>query len=160
MLEGQELANQTARYIHYKCKPCNNKRKWGTHEGHWGRWLGLSIPQKLFLVSDGNWSLFPQTYAKYLSLGDQGILKGRSARKNVLSLEAASSHILFAWNKDAGRMKKDQSLSHENLNQRKKRWQQERIYLLLYVYKQHAEKYRIVRYCFNLLRFCKRQKKS
>ena len=107
----------------------------------------MSIPLKLFLVLDGNGSLFPRTSARYFSPVDQGILKGRSAWKYVLSVEAPKESQPFflsqsLWNKNAGWMKKYQSLSHENLNQRKKRWQQERIYLLSFVYKQYEEKKR------------------
>ena len=111
------------------------KRTWGDREVHWGRWLDMSIPLKLFLVLNGNGSLFPQTSAWYLLPVDQGILKRWSAWKYVLPVEAPEEKWCIPqplWNKNAG-WKKYQSLYSENLNQRKQRWQQERIYLLSFV---------------------------
>ena len=78
----------------------------------------MSIPLKLFLVLGGNGSPFLQTSARYLSPGDQGILKGRSAWEYISSVEAPKEPEPL-WNKNAGCMKKYHSLLPENLNQRK-----------------------------------------
>ena len=59
-------------------------------------------------------------------------LKRRSAWKYVSSVEAPKEPQPL-WNKNAGGMKEYQCLSSENLNQRKQRWQQERINLLSFV---------------------------
>ena len=57
----------------------------------------MSIPLKLFLVLDGNGSLFPRTSARYFSPVDQGIWKGRSAWKYVLSVEAPKESQPFCF---------------------------------------------------------------
>ena len=59
-----------------------------TERGIEGVGWGTSIPPKLFLVLDGNGSLFPPEVRMIPFTVDQGILKGRSAWKYVLPVEA------------------------------------------------------------------------
>ena len=62
----------------------------------------MSIPLKLFLVLDGNGSLFPRTSARYFSPVDQEILKGRSAWKYVLSVETPKESQPFFYHNRFG----------------------------------------------------------
>ena len=105
----------------------------GTERDIQGVGWDMSIPLRLFLVLGGNGSLFPQTSTWYLPPVDLGIEKlRRSAWKYVLSVEAPKEPQPL-WNKNAGGMKEYQCLSSENLNQRKQRWQEERINLLSFI---------------------------
>ena len=109
-----------------------NKRKWGDREGHSGRWLGYVDSTKvIFSFRRKRKSISPDVRMIPFTRWS-GNLKRRSARKYVSSVEAPKE-LQPLWSKKAGGMKEYQCLSSENLNQRKQRWQQEKINLLSFV---------------------------
>ena len=108
------------------------KRKWGDREGHSGRWLGYVDSTKvIFSFRRKRKSISPDVRMIPFT-GWSGNWSRWSAWKYVSSVEAPKEPQPL-WNKNAGGMKEYQCLSSESLNQRKQRWQQERIHLLSFV---------------------------
>ena len=71
-----------------KSSSCISRENEGTERVIQGVGWDMSIPLKLFLVLDGNGSLFPQTSAWYLSPVDQGIEKAVSVEIRFVSRSA------------------------------------------------------------------------
>ena len=113
----------------YAAGKCWSKRKWGNREGHWGCWLGYVVSTEVFFsFGQKRKSFSPDFHMIPFARWSVNFVGAVCTGICFIILVEALKEPQPLKNKNAGCTEKYHSLFPENLNQRKQRWQQERLF--------------------------------